>query len=258
MATVFSSTYLVYVVVMVTTILGAEYLGKRLYKRVGSTVSGVHVWLSFLCFVLAGIPIYAVLHAQGMEEELVLLWTRLVGQLSTFVFARHFVLDIPVSFKQFVLNISKPVSNSFFLQSIGIGLFAILFSGSWIALLEMLGYAHQSQSLVEALQQSAGVKLWLSIVVITVVAPIAEETLFRGMLLSWLHKHKRLPVVPSIFCTGCIFGLFHYDSLTSVPPLIVFGCLLTWLQIRSENLLYPMLAHFINNVLVVFLLLGLF
>ena len=255
MDTVFSSTYLVYVVVVCITILGAEFLGKRWYQRSGSTVSGGHVWLAFLCFCLAGVPTYAFMHANGVEEDLLLLWTTLVGQLATFVFARHFVLDIPVSAKQLVLNISKPISNSFFLQSIGIGLFAIFFSASWIALLEVLGYAHQSQSLVDAFQESFGVKLWLSMLVIAVVAPLAEETLFRGMLLSWLYKHKRWSVMPSILCTGFIFGLFHYDSITSVPPLVVFGCLLTWLQIRSDNLLYPMLAHFINNFVVLCLLL---
>jgi membrane protease YdiL (CAAX protease family) len=44
----------------------------------------------------------------------------------------------------------------------------------------------------------------------------------------------------------------HFDSLTAVPPLIIFGIVLGWWKEKTGWILFPIIAHLTNNILVVF------
>lgn len=78
----------------------------------------------------------------------------------------------------------------------------------------------------------------------SVAAPLFEEILFRGFLLSSLTRH--LPVGGAIALSGVIFAIAHL-SLSEVLPLSVLGCVLGVVYTRSRNLLAPMLLHSLWN-----------
>jgi membrane protease YdiL (CAAX protease family)/uncharacterized RDD family membrane protein YckC len=86
------------------------------------------------------------------------------------------------------------------------------------------------------------------VVLIAIVAPIAEEIFFRGMLFGGLRK--RLSTYPAAAISALVFGALHATTgITAVPPLIVFGFMLALLYERTGSLVPGMIAHAFNNAL---------
>ena len=78
-----------------------------------------------------------------------------------------------------------------------------------------------------------------------VVSPIAEELIFRGSFLNRLQL-----VVPTTFAvliSSLIFASLHtFGSLTSA---FIFGVCMAVLYLKTENIIVPIFAHFLNNLL---------
>ncbi|MDW8310081.1 MAG: type II CAAX endopeptidase family protein [Verrucomicrobiales bacterium] len=103
------------------------------------------------------------------------------------------------------------------------------------------------QPAVEALRESAA---WLDRMlmgmVAVVLAPLAEEILFRGILYPALKGagFRRL----AWWGTALLFAVVHWNVATFLP-LLLFALVLTWLYERTGNLLAPVAAHALFNAL---------
>lgn len=86
--------------------------------------------------------------------------------------------------------------------------------------------------------------LWIAPVVI---APIAEETFFRGMLQTVLRRTLRSRVFAVLVAAG-IFGLAHYGQPQAVLPLFVFGLLNGFAYERTGSLVGPITFHAMFNL----------
>ena len=111
--------------------------------------------------------------------------------------------------------------------------------------LEKLGWPVEDQRAVELLlgAKSIGMKIYLGIFAV-VIAPLAEEFVFRGLLFSSFKKagwSKCGWVVVSL-----LFAAIH-GSAPIFLPLFVFALALTWLYETTEGLLAPVMAHGIFN-----------
>lgn len=77
-------------------------------------------------------------------------------------------------------------------------------------------------------------------------APILEELIFRGIILSYLLKHKSK--WGAVLFSALLFGLIHIS-----PDQVFFaffaGILLGYFYIKSQNILIPILFHSLNNLL---------
>lgn len=84
------------------------------------------------------------------------------------------------------------------------------------------------------------------------VAPIAEELLFRGVLLPGLAQHMK----PSfaLVASASVFALFHIPShgIAAVLP-GVLGLAFGWARLRTGGLRVPIALHVANNLLVTLL-----
>ncbi|MEO1134438.1 MAG: CPBP family intramembrane glutamic endopeptidase, partial [Cyanobacteria bacterium J06639_1] len=80
--------------------------------------------------------------------------------------------------------------------------------------------------------------------VVSVMAPIFEETLFRGFLLPSLTKV--MPMWGAIALSALLFATAHLN-LSDMLPLTVLGILLGYIYTRTRNLLAPMLLHGLWN-----------
>lgn len=86
------------------------------------------------------------------------------------------------------------------------------------------------------------------------VAPIAEELFFRGILQTALAR--AFPVRPgsnyhrryAIIMAGTLFGLMHTSTPHYVPALIVLGILLGYLYEKRGSLVTPILVHMLFNM----------
>ncbi len=87
---------------------------------------------------------------------------------------------------------------------------------------------------------------WLLIVVAAVPA-LAEEVLFRGVVLAGLRD--ALPTLWAIVAVGLIFGLFHLTPQTAFRflPTAWMGILLAWVVVVTGSLPLAILLHFLNN-----------
>jgi uncharacterized protein len=86
-------------------------------------------------------------------------------------------------------------------------------------------------------------------VLVCVIAPIAEETFFRGYFFNALRSWRGL--WPAAIITGLVFGAIHVGSAPPpfLVPLAVFGFILCLLYWRTGSL-YPCIAlHALNNAL---------
>ena len=74
------------------------------------------------------------------------------------------------------------------------------------------------------------------------------EARFRG-LIQKIFERLMSPIVSAILA-GTIFGLYHMNPF-EVVPLIGLGVFFGLLRYRSQSLLLPMSAHFLNNLMAV-------
>ncbi|KAL4420180.1 hypothetical protein ABPG77_008316 [Micractinium sp. CCAP 211/92] len=72
------------------------------------------------------------------------------------------------------------------------------------------------------------------------LAPLLEETVFRGFLLTSLTKW--MPVPAAVALSSLAFGMVHLTP-RDFPQLTALGFLLGFAYVRSRNLLTPMLIH---------------
>ena len=111
--------------------------------------------------------------------------------------------------------------------------------------LAKLGWQPEDQVAVTLL---TGTKSWWMRVYLgafaVVLAPVAEEFIFRGMLYPFV-KQLGWPRL-AWFGVSLAFALVHDDAATFVP-LFVLALALTWLYEKTDNLLAPIAAHSLFN-----------
>ncbi|MCY3922598.1 MAG: type II CAAX endopeptidase family protein [Chloroflexi bacterium] len=73
-----------------------------------------------------------------------------------------------------------------------------------------------------------------------IVAPIVEETFFRGFMLGGLNRVWWL--LPSLLLSAALFSAVHFN-LRVIIPFAVFGLVLGALYLRTKHLTAPALAH---------------
>jgi membrane protease YdiL (CAAX protease family) len=114
-----------------------------------------------------------------------------------------------------------------------------------VKLLEKFGWPPEDQTAVWMLLQAKS--WWATLyfgVFAVVIAPVAEEFIFRGMLFPFIQQ-LGFPKF-AWFGVSALFALIHMNAPTFVP-LFVFALALTWLYEKTDNLLAPITAHALFN-----------
>ena len=86
---------------------------------------------------------------------------------------------------------------------------------------------------------------FLAVVTVTIVAPAAEETFFRGFLFGWLRG--RVAQWPAVALSALVFGLAHLQPVVLIP-LFLLGCMLAIVYERSGSLLPGIFIHGLFNL----------
>ena len=94
-------------------------------------------------------------------------------------------------------------------------------------------------------------QLALFFLVTIVLAPILEESLFRGLLYSPLYR--KVGRYLAIILSSLIWTVGHFQPLLPSVGIFMAGILLTWLYDRSGSLIHPIIFHiFINSWIVLY------
>lgn len=114
------------------------------------------------------------------------------------------------------------------------------------ALVQALGWLPpvRSDSDLTALFGSGGVGLALAVVMVAVVAPVAEELAFRGVILSAFGQRwgKWVAIVSS----AALFAAYHF-TLWLLVPTFVLGLALGWLTWERRSLWPAIILHALYN-----------
>lgn len=121
----------------------------------------------------------------------------------------------------------------------------LIFSAIWVVVLNV---KEEDTKLLNALgTNETALLLAASALLTTVIAPICEETLFRGYIFGALSKWRGW--LPGAVLTGVLFGAVHLGSapVEDLIPLGVLGFALCFLYRRTGSI-YPCIAvHSLNN-----------
>ncbi len=88
---------------------------------------------------------------------------------------------------------------------------------------------------------------WGAFLKVVVIAPIIEESIFRGMILQGFRRNYNSFV--AVFMSALLFALFHLNPW-QFPATFVLGLLLGWLVVRTDSIFLSILGHSINNAMV--------
>ncbi len=111
-------------------------------------------------------------------------------------------------------------------------------------------YNHETTELqMRVIKES---NLILAIFVMGVLPAVAEELVFRGILLGNLLKLTQNRNAAIVF-SALIFSFLHFQVL-SVLPMIFMGLILGYVYVKTKNIQYSMLIHFLfNSIQIVFI-----
>ncbi len=133
---------------------------------------------------------------------------------------------------------------------VGIGLCPLVQTLThWITLRIAPAYEFEPHATLEALRGGTQ-SLWLTVALwggATVVAPIAEELFFRGVLQTVLLRVFTRRWI-AIAVSAVLFGLVHLPQPDSVPALILLAVLLGYAYERTGSLVAPILIHALFNI----------
>lgn len=107
-------------------------------------------------------------------------------------------------------------------------------------LFTLIGLHLNTPSFSTSSNVASNVLLFISV---CIVAPIFEELLFRGLILSTL---KRFGNMFAIIITSLLFGLAHGNLPQSIP-VFFFSLVLCYVVLRTNSLIPSITIHMLNN-----------
>lgn len=95
--------------------------------------------------------------------------------------------------------------------------------------------------------------LWAAVIFVVVLGPVAEELLFRGVILRGFLSHY--PARKAVLASALLFGIFHVNPFQIVTA-TVLGVVFGWWRVATGSLLLPLLGHGLYNALVLLAVCG--
>ena len=167
---------------------------------------------------------------------------------ATVVLLHQFLKLHGMTWKEF-LGLATPQIKRALLFGVIMGILVlpvVLLLNDWSGrFLNSLGTKPVPQTTIKVLESTVGFGQRLCFGVAAIVlAPIAEEALFRGILYPYLKQRGR-PVL-AFFGTSLLFAAVH-GNLGTFLPLTFLAFVLIFIYEKTDKLLAPILAHALFN-----------
>lgn len=150
----------------------------------------------------------------------------------------------------------RPFNLAWLLLALGLALAVLPARGLVALLVERLAGANFSdmQLRMDLIAPSGGplaLNFMITFVGAGLLAPVAEEMFFRGLIHRWFSA--RFGFWPAVFISSAVFAAGHADSIGVVASSFVLGLVLAGVYDRSRSLWLSMAMHVANNSLAVIL-----
>jgi membrane protease YdiL (CAAX protease family) len=137
---------------------------------------------------------------------------------------------------------------------VGFGVVALVASTTVVGILVALtGSEATAEQILTGELVDAPVRIGLAVLATVVIAPLAEEVIFRGLLHRSLRR--RLSLVPATLISSVLFAVVHVDVALSQPlalvGLAVVGVILALAYERTGSLVVPVVIHAVHNAITI-------
>lgn len=134
-----------------------------------------------------------------------------------------------------------------------VGALVALEVADWLASLATQVLPNSPNTQCTTVRDQYGGYLAVAIPLVCLIAPLSEETIFRGFIYGWLRR--RLPVLPAVGLSAAVFSAAHLVLVLALP-LFAVGVILALLYEYSDSLLPGALVHGLFNLVGILAILG--
>lgn len=140
-------------------------------------------------------------------------------------------------------------------------IFGSALASLWIHLLSLFPQLFETLKKIQDLLDSSMRQLAIAdtpaqlvagLISIAIVPAIFEELFFRGFAITNIERSGKTGLRPrtAIIVTAFAFGLSHLSPI-NFPAIVILGIVFGWLLIKTNDIRVTMLAHFLNNGVIV-------
>ncbi len=196
---------------------------------------GIVVFVAVMVvFVVAAIPIQAKLGLFGVAITELMLLAMAIGAALLFKQNLKEVFPIKLPKLREVLGVVIFWLGGFLLAMMGNMVVALLFPQELTAVSGDLNSVFSSEGMM------------FGILIISFMPAICEEAVHRGFILHTFKGIQKPWVI--VLSMGIIFGLFHLSPYRFIQTAILGACV-TWVMLKTENMVCPAIYHGVNNLL---------
>lgn len=225
---------------------------KNTLRKTGNRISLLIILVTVIANVLQFIivlpfSVNAAMQHKPMDFMQNPLFLQLIMYIPTFIGLFTVILIGRKSLNQKVFsNFGKSKASVRFVAAaclvcIGAGAFGVIFSNLIALLFSHVGVQTGMPNITTPNDLTAKI---VNISYLCVIAPIMEETLFRGIILKSLRRYGN---IFAIVASSILFGIFHFNLIQLIPATLI-GIVLSYIAIKSESIIPSILAHATNNI----------
>lgn len=204
-----------------------------------------------LAFILINFGLGVILGVMGIDynNPIVTTVVYILGMVATCLWVLQKCNSINISVRQIFGN---PPHQIQWFKIIGLTVGVWLFSvSSSLVIFSLLSYVYPS--FLKAILENQNLTIrpsdiflqkLLTFIALVIIAPIAEEFIFRGIILNrWARKWG---ITKSLIASSILFGFLHINPV----GLSMFGLIMGLLYIQTKTLWIPIICHALNNFIV--------
>lgn len=121
------------------------------------------------------------------------------------------------------------------------GMFASNYVG--VLLTQLIGIIKGSAVSNTITEIATSSSIWVNLFIMVICAPVAEELLFRKMIIDRTVKYGE---ATAVLFSGLMFGLFH-GNLNQFVYAFVLGLFFGFIYVKTGNIIYTILLHMLVN-----------
>ncbi|MFI3213155.1 MAG: type II CAAX endopeptidase family protein [Eubacteriales bacterium] len=153
-----------------------------------------------------------------------------------------------VVFRDFKEEVSSVIEKSISVKRwIFLSIFGISSAMVCNIIFSLTGLTGSSVNYEEVAQAQFALPLWLGLLLYGVIAPFAEEWIFRGIVFNRMKTY--FGITSAVIGSAIIFGVFHGNYVQAIYGALI-GMLLAWSYQRYHSFIVPLVLHGVINATV--------
>lgn len=219
-----------------------ETRGKRIAKAVGISLLAMFAYYIAASVITTAVTLLGVLFFGGdVSDSAYYFWLNLGNGAGMIA---GFAVCFGIWHKDIRVRPAKTLQAISLIPMVTLAASLAMGMNGLLSLIELYKYSPKFQ---EVSQIQMDIPVWLGVLTYGILAPLGEETVFRGVLYGQLKKVSNVPA--AIVLSGLAFGLFHGNLVQAVYA-TALGIVLALVYEIYGSILAAMLFHCIANLFV--------